>query len=406
MFWGIALILLALVFVVYPLLRPVAIKTEVDRLAFNTQLFQDHLSEQKAALERGQITQSEFEAIEAELARSLIQDNQVSEHEIKRSSGKIFLLGTLVLLPLCSIFLYWHFGAYDLWEIKTKIDKLQSVQAENTEQYRANLLEVQNLLQKHVEKEPEDLRSRMLLAQAAIGMGNVGIAESNYRYVIEKQKVADASVYVDLADVILNKRTEESFLEGEELLDTALNIDPNNWKALSMKGTLAFYKRQPKLTLEYLRRALQNIPPAFQEERARLSDDIILLEAALAKLDSAGPKANTKPVITVDVKLGDGVDVPQDQVVFVYARAWQASPMPLAIKRLTVADLPATIELSDDLAMNPSFTLSSAQQVEIVARVSLSGQPKSQPGDWEASFGPVQTAEASKHELVIEQQLE
>ena len=68
--------------------------------------------------------------------------------------------------------------------------------------------------------------------------------------------------------------------------------------------------------------------------------------------------------------------------VFVYARAMQGPPMPLAVKRLQLKDLPLTLSLGDADAMMPSMKLSSYDQVVVGARVSFSGNPVGQSGDF------------------------
>ena len=56
--------------------------------------------------------------------------------------------------------------------------------------------------------------------------------------------------------------------------------------------------------------------------------------------------------------------------------------MPLAVKRLRLQDLPVTLSLSDADAMMPSMKLSSFDQVIVGARVSFSGNPVAQSGDF------------------------
>ena len=68
--------------------------------------------------------------------------------------------------------------------------------------------------------------------------------------------------------------------------------------------------------------------------------------------------------------------------VFVFARAPDGGP-PLAAKRFKASELPAQFRLDDRDAMVPGRTLSSAPQVQLVARLSASGNAIRQPGDIE-----------------------
>jgi cytochrome c-type biogenesis protein CcmH len=72
-----------------------------------------------------------------------------------------------------------------------------------------------------------------------------------------------------------------------------------------------------------------------------------------------------------------------DDTVFVYARAAEGPPMPLAVKRITVAELPTEVILDDSDAMTPAFALSGFDRVIVGARISGSGNAIAQPGDIE-----------------------
>jgi cytochrome c-type biogenesis protein CcmH len=68
--------------------------------------------------------------------------------------------------------------------------------------------------------------------------------------------------------------------------------------------------------------------------------------------------------------------------VFVYAKAMQGPPMPLAVRKLQLSELPVSLTLSDADAMMPSMKLSAFDQVIVGARVSSSGKPVAQAGDF------------------------
>jgi cytochrome c-type biogenesis protein CcmH len=63
--------------------------------------------------------------------------------------------------------------------------------------------------------------------------------------------------------------------------------------------------------------------------------------------------------------------------------------MPLAVTRLEAAALPSVVTLSDAQAMVPGQGLGSVPEVELVARVSASGDVRGAPGDLEGRAGPV-----------------
>ena len=70
-----------------------------------------------------------------------------------------------------------------------------------------------------------------------------------------------------------------------------------------------------------------------------------------------------------------------DTVVFIFARAVDGPPMPLAAKRFLLSELPATVVLDAEAAMMPQFTLQQFDQVTVSMRISPSGNPVQQPGD-------------------------
>jgi len=106
----------------------------------------------------------------------------------------------------------------------------------------------------------------------------------------------------------------------------------------------------------------------------------------------------------VNVSIAESIDYDPDQWVFIYAREWGGSPMPLAITRIPAEQLPMTIVLDDTMAMSSAASLGRAEQVELVARLSLDGDAIPKPGDWQGTLGPVSTQNIPESlELVIDE---
>ena len=97
--------------------------------------------------------------------------------------------------------------------------------------------------------------------------------------------------------------------------------------------------------------------------------------------------------------------LPGDAIVFIIARDPNQPSPPIAVARRRVADLPTQIALGDGDSMVPGRSLSGFAEFEIVARVSLSGQPMQQAGDWFTS-AIVRPAENNSVSLAIDTQIQ
>jgi cytochrome c-type biogenesis protein CcmH len=133
-------------------------------------------------------------------------------------------------------------------------------------------------------------------------------------------------------------------------------------------------------------------------------------EVAAAPADKPAAAAPTdKPAAaasgaTVEgsVSVADAVkgSLPPGATLFVYARPADGSRMPLAILRASADKFPLQFKLDDSMAMSPESRISLRDQVQLVARVSKSGNAMPQPGDLTGTFGPVKVG-AKDVKLVI-----
>ncbi len=160
---------------------------------------------------------------------------------------------------------------------------------------------------------------------------------------------------------------------------------------------------------------LESLLPPGSEPQQEIQD---LLAKLATQIPEGAAQAPAKPVqpaksasIEVQVSLAPELQKsasPED-TVFVYAQALTGSPMPLAIVRKKVADLPLTVSLNDAMAMMPAMKLSNFEQVKLLARISKSGNAMKQPGDL---IGVIEQAavtdkgsDKSPHKIIINSQV-
>ena len=90
-----------------------------------------------------------------------------------------------------------------------------------------------------------------------------------------------------------------------------------------------------------------------------------------------------------------------DATVFVIARVPDGPPMPVAVEKRNVSELPLTVSLDDGDSPMPTLKLSQMQEVVLIARLSQSGIADKQDGDIESKPVRVTLPATKPVELVI-----
>ena len=374
-FWisGAALATLALVLLLRPLLfrRRAA---PLSRRDANLSIYRDELRELDADLAEGKLTAADHARSRAELEARLLADVAAPEAEVpaSRPVGRRLVLGLIGVVPLFAAALYLAVGnpaalapgsdphAFDSQQLTALVDRLAARMREN----------------------PDDAEGWRLLGRSYAALGRFPESLDAYAKAVER-KPRDADLLADMADVLATTRSERLQGEPEKLVMRALEIDPQNLKALALAGTAAFERKDFNSAARYWQRMLPLVPPESEDARSIQAN----IAEAQSQLKSGPPAAALKGTVRLSPEL-KGKASPGD-VVFIFARAAQGPPMPLAVKRARVRDLPIEFALDDSMAMAPGMNLSAHGRVVVGARVSKSGDPAPKPGDLQGASAPV-----------------
>ncbi len=127
-------------------------------------------------------------------------------------------------------------------------------------------------------------------------------------------------------------------------------------------------------------------------------------EAGLPPLpEAAGTPASPGVTIAVSLDPQLGMRLPANATLFVLARQPGGPPMPVAAKKLPVTGFPLTVELTDADSPMPTLKLSQLDTVELVARISASGDARAAAGDFTSAPVQVATGEDARAALLIDQ---
>ncbi|WP_079229100.1 c-type cytochrome biogenesis protein CcmI [Pseudomonas putida] len=379
------LLLAALGFLLIPILRGRRQQQEEDRTALNVALYQERVAELAAQQAAGVLDEAQMAKGRDEAARELLADTEGAEPARQGHLGKALPLLAAVLVPALALGLYLHFGAADKVELTQEFAAAPKTMDEMTTR-----------LERAVQAQPDSAEGLYFLGRAYMAQQRPADAARAY-----ERAVALAGRQPELlgqwAQALYFAADKQWSPQVQALTDEALKADPNEVTSLGLRGIAAFEGERYQEAIDYWNRLLAQLPEG-DASRAALQGGIDRAAARLGGTGGAKAQATAPARLKVRVELAAALKdkVKPDDTVFIFARASNGPPMPLAAKRVTVAQLPLEVELSDADAMLPQMKLSQFAEVQLVARVSRAGQPTR--GEWIGLGAPLaNTTQATQH---------
>lgn len=272
-------------------------------------------------------------------------------------------------------------------------------------QHLAGMEEVVESLQKRLADNPEDVAGWKMLGRTQLTLRDYAGAADAYEKAMALEGGKDAQTMIDLAVAILNR--DGAPIEGRpaSLIDSALALDPNNPAALFYSGLGAANRGDTDTATERWEILLglnppENIRGILEQRLAEWRGEPMPASAMpdMAAADETAPPDDA--VVSARVSLSSEAmsAMTGDANVFVIARDPVAPTPPIAVSRLRVSELPSLVSLSDAQSMVAGRNLSAFKEIELVARVSLSGTPGAASGDW---FGSLLVRPADNNSVVL-----
>ena len=443
-FWiaAAALLVLALLLVLPALIRhrtaaQAASASAPSASRSNLSILRDQLAQVDAELAAGSLTAEQHHLSRSEIERRVLDEEAVTEAPRKAGSASRTALVLGVLIPAFAI------GAYTLKGNLAALDP-QARQANAEPGAEVTMAQVEEMVEKLAKKldgqaapQPGDAQGWTMLARSYGFLQRFPEASRAYSRALALDP-KNAQLMADHADILAALQGQQLSGEPMRLIEQALQIDPNNPKALALAGSGAFERKDFAAAVNYWNKARQLVPA--DSEFAKALDGSIAeakgasqgagaataptssaagasnaVPSATAAAASASTTTTTTTTTTTPTASPGGTQVtgrvslapalvaraaPTD-TVFIFARAAEGPRMPLAILKRTVADLPITFTLDDSMAMSPQMKLSNFPLVVVGARVSKSGNAMPQPGDLQGQAAPTKIG-STGIELVID----
>lgn len=399
LFWLIVVIMsgLAVMFMIVPLLRGQG-GTVTDRDSVNIAIFKDRLREIEQALEDELVDKEEFDALKRDLEVSLL--GNVSEEGHAHTSGASTPKGTVpavaLFIPILAIGLYqFSLGAIEDVQLTEALKVLQA-EGDHGEKMAA----LMERLRARMQEQPDNFDGWFLLGQTQLGLGDYESAAQSFDYLSDRfpNDANMRSYYVESLYLGDSRRLTDRVRKE---IDQVLKIDPHQATMHEILGIEAIDRGEFQTANDHFNMALAG---NITEQRAALIRQVmrtarsqlpggasppfaqkLFVQKSMARNESqVADEPQSTVRLSVLVEIGADLTVDKREAVFVFARAVNGPPMPLAISRMTVGDLPRLVILTDNDAMLAEMKLSRFDDVQVVARISMTGDALAKPGDFEA----------------------
>ncbi|TCV89501.1 c-type cytochrome biogenesis protein CcmI [Sulfurirhabdus autotrophica] len=395
------LIYVALAFLLPPLLGMYR-NIRGEHAAMNVALYREQFAELERDLNNGALNSEQYDESRRELERRMLADAQAKDVSTTAGRNLPLAAALLVVVPLTAVLLYLKLGSPQAVVPQPAVAAPEMGHATG-----GQLNPLVEKLATHLQNSPEDGAGWALLAHSYAEIGRFSDAVNAFENAV-KLLPADARLLADYADAqaMVNNRR----LEGKpaELIKQALAVDANNAKVLMLAGSEAFERKDFAGAVNYWEKLLKQLPPDSEDARdismsinearnrltpgARAEEKLDnLADFASGENKSATVSASVSGEVVLSPSLVSKAS-PSDKV-FVYARALNGTKMPLAIIEKQVKDLPFKFTLTDDMAMMAQLKLSNFPEVEVLSRVSKSGNAMPQSGDLQGGSGKVKIGE-------------
>ncbi len=371
-FWSAGLLLAAtLLWLLRPLLFPADTR---PCLPTTEQL--ERMQAQNSLLEQGEWSREQWQKAREQLAQEWLEEVEGWLNRPTRAlAGWPMAVVLAFVIPLAGWQLYQRIGSPGIIEAQAML----SADPDSPEA-------LQWRLEQRLKANANDLEAWVLLARLHHEGKRYQAAEKAYLQALELAP-EEPLILVELAENRLFASGERQFDDqARQWLRDALTLDPGNQKALWMLGLDASQHQQWELAREYWESLMPQLPAGSSVYQAVLEQ----LEDVYRQLGEPMPAYGAATAeglkLRVRVQLDEALRdrLPADAMLFVFARALDGPPMPVAAVQQPVAAFPVEIVLDDQSSLTPQRRLSDLDGWQISARIASRGQARGGAGSLEA----------------------
>ena len=398
---------LLLLFIGLPfVLRSRQAHQQFTQLELNKQIFKQRLADLKRQQASAELTENEYQQLEAELKASLLDDAVVTE-QVKASQGpKGPLYVSLLGGGLAALALYLSMGNYrQLEEWQLALDDMPQLAEKlrsKTEKMSGEDLERFALaLRTRLNEDDSDAMGWLLYGRIQMSFGRVNEATEALVNALHLQP-ENRTINLTYARVLAMSGDANKLAHAKGIYARLLAANPGDLDVLSQQA-FTLLEVGDKQGAYHAWQAMLDLLPEDSSRHQQIKQTLAMLQGQGASPHVAPTEAQapvesqqnvTDPLrVQVTVELTYGLELPEKGFLVIFAKAAQGTPMPMAVKRFPLTQLPVTVTLTQEDAMMENYTLASVEPFEVVAKVVENANVATAASLLEAKSQPLTKAE-------------
>ncbi|NJN45684.1 MAG: c-type cytochrome biogenesis protein CcmI [Candidatus Competibacteraceae bacterium] len=418
-FWLIALVMVGIAgaTVWIPMQRNHSTRA-VSRNTVNADIFRERLDELERDKQEGRLEEEQYTLLRKELERTLLTDIPADQQQASANHTQLFRWAGIMAFGVPVLALgYYYLTAYrgeagDWISVQEQFEDavLHSIHQPDSLPDKTQLPDFTRVLQAHVLQEGfDEPDSLYLLGRSYLELGQLQgalmVLDRAYKLAPQQPQImlAYAQAMILAHDGRMNKASTQ-------LLQHVLQIAPDHQGALMLLGFGSFNSGSYEQAITAWQRLLALRDPssegaqllrngigraqALLAEQAQASTTTVPLRPAPAQEPAPAPGPRIEVTVDLAPNLREQLS-PQD-TLFIFAKAAEGPPMPLAAVRQPAGVFPVQVTLDDSQAMMPALKLSGFKQVIVGARISKAGSVTAQAGDLQGASGLLELVDGTQ----------
>ena len=377
-----------------------------ERMQQLKQEFQFRTKELARRLKSGDLAQEEWEELSKELELDTVTSIEATENATRSDkSSQSILAGTALVVLIGGMGTVSYYSSNDIEQIENQNKVIEAVKSDpnyitklsqiaDQKKDEKSLKTLYLALRTAADLEPEEVKHWRSLSvfNARVGRSKEAVQASNMALKLEPN---NDDIKVELAQAMATSKNEGDVQRANVMLQKIVTKNPSHQGALITLGFSSFNLGNYPLAIKSWEALLKTRQPG-SEGAKMIEQSIRVAKLRLAESNAPvnsnessfeGSERGIKVSLSIDEKLKAGLS--GNESVFIFAKAVEGPPLPLAVVRTTLDKASNTFLLSDANAMRPELKLSNFAKVQIIARISMAGVATPKPGDLEGKSSVV-----------------